>query len=132
MEDNRDKLVVIVAGYPVEMDQFLQSNPGLNSRFTNFFNFEDYNSRQLLEIAAEMANTNGYRLDEGALQTLLEIFDNLYKKRDKNFGNARTARNILYKAISSQEERISKIFNCSDEELITITYEDVEKISGIE
>ncbi|RJP63671.1 MAG: AAA family ATPase [Ignavibacteriales bacterium] len=132
MEDNRDKLVVIVAGYPAEMDHFLKSNPGLHSRFTNFFDFEDYNPRQLLEIAAEMANTNGYRLDEGALQTMLDIFDNLYKNRDKNFGNARTARNILYKAISSQEERISNIFNCSDEELITIIYEDVEKISGTE
>jgi len=132
MEDNRDKFVVIVAGYPDEMNFFLKSNPGLHSRFTNFFDFEDYNSRQLLEIAADMANQNGYRLDEGALQNLLEIFDQLYKKRDKNFGNARTARNILYKAISSQEERISKIYNCSDEELLTITFEDVEKIAEIE
>lgn len=129
MEDYRDKFVVIVAGYPDEMNMFLDSNPGLQSRFSNHFMFEDYNPRQMLEISAVIAQKNGYHLDEGALQYLLEIYTNLYRKRTKNFGNARSARNILYECISSQEERISKLFNCSDDDLMTINFEDVEKIA---
>ena len=129
MEDNRDKLVIIAAGYPNEMNIFLNSNPGLQSRFTNYFNFEDYTPRQLLEIAAEIATKNGYRLDEGGLQFLFEIFINLYSKRSKSFGNARTAKSILYEAISNQEERIANMYDCSNEDLTTIILEDVEKIT---
>jgi len=128
MEDYKGQFIVIVAGYPVEMEHFVNSNPGFQSRFTNFFHFEDYSGRQLLEIAAEIAHSNGYRLDEGALQLMLELFTELYKKRDKNFGNARTARNILYQAISNQEGRISNMYDHTDENLMTIIFEDVEKI----
>jgi len=129
MEDFKGQFIVIVAGYTEEMKRFVDSNPGLKSRFTNTFVFEDYSPRQLLEISNDIAESNGYRLDEGALQLLLETFYNLYNKRDKNFGNARTARNILYKAISNQEERIAKLYSHNDEDLMTITYEDVENIS---
>jgi hypothetical protein len=69
-------------------------------------------------------------LDEGALQLMLEIFQNLYENRNKNFGNARTAKNILYKAISYQEERISQMFEHSKEDLMTIRFEDVEKVKN--
>lgn len=130
MEDYRGQFVVIVAGYPEEMKKFVNSNPGLQSRFENFFDFEDYNARQLLEISAEIAVQHGYNLDEGALQLLLEIFENLYSTRQKNFGNARTAKNILYKAISFQEERISQMFEHSKEDLMTIRFEDVQKIKN--
>lgn len=129
MEDKKGEFIVIAAGYPNEMKNFLDSNPGLQSRFTNFFDFEDYKPRQLLEISANIASGTGYKLDEGALQLLLEIFDNLYKNRDKNFGNARTAKNILYKAISNQEERITEMTEQSDEDLVTIIFEDVDKIT---
>ncbi len=129
MEDFKGQFIVIVAGYTEEMKRFIESNPGLKSRFTNNFVFEDYSPRQLLEISNDIAEANGYRLDEGALQLLLETFHNLYNNRDKNFGNARTARNILYKAISNQEERIAKLYNHNDEDLMTITFEDVENIS---
>lgn len=128
MEDYKGKFVVIVAGYPHEMERFLNSNPGLKSRFENYFTFEDYEARQLIEIAAAIAVQHGYNLDEGALQQMLEIFQQLYESRDKNFGNARTARNILYKAISNQEERISQLFEHSKEDLMTIRFEDVEKV----
>ncbi|MDP4174225.1 MAG: AAA family ATPase [Bacteroidota bacterium] len=128
MEDYRGRFVVIVAGYPAEMDHFLDSNPGLQSRFANNFVFDDYNSRQMLEIAVTIASENGYRLDEGALQYMLDIFTKLYENRDKNFGNARTARQILYESISNQEERIAGNYNCSDNDLTTITIEDVERI----
>lgn len=129
MEDFRDQLVVIVAGYTNEMREFLESNPGLQSRFTNYFSFEDYTPRQMLEIASIMSNQNGYKLDEGAIQLFLEIFSELYKKRDQNFGNARTVRNMLMKAIGNQEERILTLSNLSDDDLTTITFEDVQKIN---
>ena len=130
MEDYKDQFVIIVAGYPDEMNKFLKSNPGLESRFQNFFDFEDYDPRQLLEISAEIAVQHGYNLDEGALQMMLEIFQKLYKSRNKNFGNARTAKNILYKAISNQEERIAQLFEHSKEDLMTIRFEDVEKLKS--
>ncbi len=129
MEDHKGEFVVIVAGYTNEMNSFLASNPGLNSRFPNKFVFEDYTPRELLEISWNIAESNGYILDEGALQLLLEIFHSLYERRDKNFGNARTARNILYEAIANQEERLAESENLSKEELMTITYEDVEKVA---
>lgn len=128
MEDYKGNLIVIVAGYTNEMRTFLEANPGLKSRFSHYFNFEDYTPRQMLEIVYVMSERNGYLLDEGALQLLLEIFETAYKKRDKNFGNARTVRNILMKAISNQEERILTIENPTDEDLITIMYEDVEAV----
>jgi SpoVK/Ycf46/Vps4 family AAA+-type ATPase len=132
MEDHAGKFVVIVAGYTEEMKEFIQFNPGLQSRFTNFFNFDDYTPRQMLEIALVISTKAGYDLDEGAWQLLLEIFNGLYKERDKSFGNARTVRNILYKAISNQEERILTLNNPTNEELSTIAFEDVEKISYLE
>ncbi len=130
MEDYKEELIVIVAGYPEEMQMFLDANPGMQSRFTNFFDFEDYTPRQMLEIATVIAEKNGYQLDEGALQLLLEKFNYLYQNRDANFGNARTVRNILFKAISNQEERILTVLNPTDQDLITITYEDVEGIDN--
>ncbi|RMD49607.1 MAG: AAA family ATPase [Ignavibacteria bacterium] len=128
MEDHKGEFVCIVAGYTNEMNAFLASNPGLNSRFPNKFVFEDYSPRELLDIAWNIAEKNGYVLDEGALQALLEIFEELYQNRDKNFGNARTARNILYAAIANQEERLALGTDLSKEELMTITYEDVSKV----
>ncbi|NUN08111.1 MAG: AAA family ATPase [Ignavibacteriaceae bacterium] len=128
MEDLKDELVVIVAGYTNEMQAFLDANPGMRSRFTNSLVFEDYTPRQMLEIASMIGEKTGYHLDEGALQLLLEIFQRLYDNRDKNFGNARTVRNILYKAISNQEERILTLVDPSDSDLTLITIEDVRII----
>ena len=128
MEDYKGKFAVIVAGYTEEMEQFLSSNPGLQSRFQIKLHFEDYTPRQLLEIAYNIGNANGYVLDEGALQLLLEIFEKLYEKRDKNFGNARTAKNILFKIISYQEERISNSVDLTDNDFVTLTYEDVQSL----
>lgn len=128
MEDHKNDFVVITAGYPKEMNHFINSNPGLLSRFTNVFNFEDYSPRQLLEIAYQIAKQSGYKLDEGALQMLLEIFEDLYSKRDKNFGNARTAKNVLYKAISNQEARIAKILKPTDDDLVLLTFHDFETL----
>jgi len=129
MEDYKGKFVVIVAGYTNEMQEFVETNPGLQSRFTNYLTFEDYTPRQMLEIALVISSKNGYQLDEGAWQLFLDTFTRLYNERDKNFGNARTVRNILYKAISNQEQRILTLVDLSDEDLTTITFDDVQKIN---
>ncbi len=131
MEDEVGKFVVIVAGYTNEMKKFVETNPGLQSRFTNFFTYDDYTPRQMLEIALVISTKAGYTLDEGAWQLLLEIFTELYKNRDKSFGNARTVRSILYKAISNQEERILSIPSPTDEDLSTIVIDDVDRINYI-
>ncbi len=128
MEDDHEKFIVIVAGYTEEMKDFLESNPGIQSRFPNNFIFEDYVPRQMIEIASVISEKNGYKLDEGAWQLLLEIFTRIYNERDKNFGNARTVKNILSKAISNQEERIISLYEPDDNDLITLTFEDVDKI----
>lgn len=130
MEDYKDSLVIIVAGYTDEMQEFLDANPGMRSRFTNFFEFDDYNPKQMLDIAISIAVKSGYKLDDGASRSLLVYFTMLYNQRDKNFGNARTVRNVLYKAISNQEERILTVPNLTDQDLITITADDVRVIEG--
>ncbi len=128
MEDYSGQFVVIVAGYTNEMKKFIESNPGLKSRFPNYFTFEDYTPRELLSITFDMAEKNGYHLDEGAIQLLFELYTELYEKRDKNFGNGRLARNIFYQAVSNQDERLSKSAEQTDEDLMTLTYEDVSQI----
>ncbi len=128
LENNNNDLVVILSGYSDEMKVFLETYPLLKNSFTNYFTFDDYTPRQMLEIALSITNKNGYQLDEGAWQRLLDIFTNLYSSRDKNFGNARTVKNILYKSISNQEERVLTLYNLKDEDLSTITFEDVNQI----
>lgn len=128
LEDYKGKFICIVAGYTNEMKTFMESNPGLTSRFSNSFIFEDYNPDQLLSISRGMAKSNGYELEDEAADSLKAIYEKLYAARDKNFGNARTARNILYQVISNQEDRLSGSFDCSNDELVKLKREDVEKV----
>ncbi len=125
MEDYKGEFIVIVAGYTNEMRTFMDANPGLTSRFTNSFHFEDYNPEQLVSISTAMAKNSGYSFDPGGHSALKNKFEIVYNKRDKNFGNARTARNILLEIISNQEERISEILNPSDSELQLLTEKDI-------
>ena len=128
MEDDNGKFIVIVAGYTEGMKDFLDSIPGIQSRFPNNFIFDDFTPRQMLEITRLISEKNGYKLDEGAWQQMLDIFTIQYKERDKSFGNARTVKNILYKAISNQEERILTLIEPDDEDLTTIILDDVVRI----
>lgn len=125
MEDFNGEFVVIAAGYTNEMQNFLETNPGLTSRFTNNFHFEDYTPEQLLNIAESMAKANNYSFSNDGSQALLEKFRNLYQSRDKNFGNARTARNVFLQIITNQEERIAELLNPSDSDLQTLRESDV-------
>ncbi len=125
MEDFKGKFIVIAAGYTNEMKTFLEANPGLTSRFNNKFHFADYNPQQLFTIADAMAKSSKYQFDEGAKAMLIKKFETLYLNRDKNFGNARTARNILLDIISKQETRLAQILNPTLEELTQLTSADV-------
>jgi hypothetical protein len=82
----------------------------------------------LIDIANTICEKSGYKLDEGAWQLLLEIFTKLFNERNNDFGNARTVKNILYSAIGNQEERILSLYEPDDNDLTTITYDDVKNI----
>ena len=124
MEDNRDDLIVIVAGYPELMNKFLNSNPGLESRFNKFILFEDYNDEELYKIFLLMCEDSNLVLDEGADEYLRQYFKKMYENRSKNFANARAVRNLFEEVITSQANRLAGKDNITDEELNTLTYED--------
>jgi len=127
-DEYKGKLVVILSGIKNKIDLLLKTNEDLARQFPNIFYFENYSPRQLLAICSSLAEKNGYLLDEGALQELLDIFSILTEIADNGFQNGITARNILYSAITNQEERIFNIYDQKDVDLITITLEDVQKI----
>jgi stage V sporulation protein K len=106
MEDHRNELVVIVAGYPEEMGRFVDSNPGLQSRFNKYLSFDDYNPAELVEIFSHFCKQYEYRLTESATEKIRAFFQSAYEARDKMFGNARLARNVFERAIESQSTRI--------------------------
>lgn len=126
MEDNRDDLVVIVAGYPDLMDGFLNSNPGLKSRFNKFIEFEDYSKEELLSIFSNMCKSMDYRLCEKEQDLLLEKIQAMLDSGNKSFANARTMRNLLEFAVMQQASRLILQENPSDEELQTIRFSDME------
>lgn len=125
MEDYRDRLVVIAAGYPDEMSRFIESNPGLRSRFTRYFTFEDYQPRELSAIFQKICESHHYKLNKAAKSALLNLFEKLYNARDKNFGNGRLARNLFEKTIERQAARLSRVSNLSKESMMTITAKDI-------
>ena len=124
MEDNRDDLIVIVAGYPQLMDSFMRSNPGLESRFNKFIYFEDYNESELYDIFMLMAQDANLTLDDGAKQYLKEYFEAMYENRPSNFANGRAVRNLFEEVITRQANRLAAEDEITDEELNTLTYED--------
>ena len=132
MEDNRDNLVVIVAGYDDLMHKFIESNPGLQSRFNKYIHFPDYTGEELEKIFLIQCKSNGYTLEEAGQKMLREVFDRMYELRDENFGNGRTVRNTFEKIINCQATRLSdaRAEGLTDEELMKITVEDVK--AGLE
>ena len=130
MEDHRDELVVIVAGYTELMHKFIDSNPGLSSRFSKYFEFPDYTGEELLAIFKRFCDKNGYALDSGAVDLLRQEFEAMYSHRPEHFGNARTARNLFEKAISAQADRIVGQDSISDDDLEIITARDIAAAIG--
>ena len=128
MEDNRDDLVVIVAGYDDLMRKFISSNPGLQSRFSRYIHFDDYNDDQLYSIFTQLCEKNRYRLDYDCIDELRKYFKSISEKKTKNFGNARDVRNYFESVISRQANRLSEENIDSVEE-----YELIKKVDlGIE
>lgn len=124
MEDNRDDFIVIVAGYPELMEEFLHSNPGLESRFNKHLYFEDYNPQELFDIFVSMATETNLKLDEKAEEFLKGHFEDVYNSRDDNFANGRYVRNIYEKVLSNQANRLVGMEDISDDDLNTLTLED--------
>ncbi|SEF70940.1 ATPase family associated with various cellular activities (AAA) [Eubacterium ruminantium] len=108
MEDHRDELIVIVAGYTNRMDEFLNSNPGLRSRFSKYIAFDDYTNEELLQIFKNYCAEQDYHMDQSLEIILVKKFDELRRREGDNFGNARTVRNYFEKVISNQANRIMK------------------------
>jgi type VII secretion ATPase EccA len=124
MEDHRHRLVVIVAGYPVLMRRFLESNPGLQSRFSREISFPDYSTDELVAITEKFAAESEYRFDGDAVQELRRIFDGAM--RGERFGNARFSRTLFEQALSAHALRLaSRIDEVGLDELSTLTAEDV-------
>lgn len=126
MEDNRDNLVVIVAGYPDLMEGFLASNPGLKSRFNKFINFEDYTSEELILILEGMCEKQEYKISDDVKTYLKEKFDEVLKDIPDSFANARTVRNLLEFAITNQAARIVNEEDLTEEKLMTIELDDIK------
>ncbi|MBP3735944.1 MAG: AAA family ATPase [Lachnospiraceae bacterium] len=125
MEDERDRMVVIVAGYPQLMETFLESNPGLDSRFSKKIFFPDYTPDELIEILKYMARKNGIIISDAGLNYAHEVLKKRYEMRDENFANAREVRNMFEAAVVRQADRLyGNAADLSDEELQTIEAED--------
>lgn len=128
MEDNRDNLVVIVAGYQKEMKEFLKANTGLISRFNKFIDFQDYSLEELIQILNAMGIKNGVQFDDDAIEEVKEIITNMPKAKAKVFGNARGIRNVFEKIIVNQANRLVQYDNPSVEQLQRIVKEDIYNI----
>lgn len=126
MEDDRKRLVVILAGYPREMETLLRSNPGLSSRFSRHLEFIDYTPLELSKIFGLMCNKNHYDLEPLARAKVIVGLDYLYKRRGRHFGNGRTSRNTFEHAIRRMANRIAEIPDLSVEQLTTLEPEDIE------
>lgn len=127
MEDHRDDFVVIVAGYEDLMEEFLASNPGLESRFNRYFVFEDYNGEQLFEIFKSMCDKNKYVLDDETAEYLKTHFKDVFEMRDENFGNARDVRNFFENVVSVHSDRVAAMESPTTDDLTLVLKEDAEK-----
>ena len=125
MEDDRDRLIVIVAGYPKEMKQFIDANPGLSSRFTRYISFPDYSTPELAEMFRMYARKNHYILSPEMDKYLAAAIAFKTKNRDRNFGNGRWVRNLFEKAVEHQAGRLSRLPERTPEMLKTLELSDI-------
>ena len=125
MEDHRDEFVVIVAGYTELMKDFIESNPGLKSRFNKFFEFPDYTVDELQQIFELQCEKYQYKLTDEADAAVREEIIRLESEKGENFANAREVRNLFEKIITNQAARVSELENPDEETLSTITIDDL-------
>ncbi len=125
MEDHRDDLALVVAGYTEPMKIFVESNPGLRSRFNRFFEFNHFLTSELLQIFESIAKKSDFVITDDAKEKLNDTFELLYEKKDDSFGNARVVRNLFEKCVQNQANRIIKIKKLSKKTLKTLIEEDI-------
>lgn len=125
MEDHRKDLVVIVAGYTQEMQQFLAANPGLRSRFSKFVHFDDYGPQELYDIFVKFCADSGYSYDEECGHLAASLLRAQFEVRDTNFGNARMVRNFFEHTISNHANRVATLEQPSADELQTLLPDDL-------
>ena len=126
MEDNRDRLIVIVAGYTNEIGNFVSSNPGLRSRFTNFLNFRDYSPQELAVIFQRIAISNKLKCDDSLLAKVAAYFAYSLSQRSESFGNARAVRNLFESIITRQAKRFAGRKNVPKDELSALLASDFD------
>lgn len=127
MEDDRDRIAVIVAGYTKEMKAFINSNSGLKSRFVRYIDFPDYSTEELYEIMASLLSKGAYTLEKTAKEVLKSAFDTVRLSGDRNFGNGRYVRNVYEEALKAQANRLSQMDDISESDLSVLTMEDIER-----
>ena len=125
MEDDRDRLVVILAGYTNEIESFINSNPGLRSRFNRYIHFEDYTTEELFEIFTLQMKKNEYTLSDDAEQYLKEMLEAVVANKPRDFGNARYVRNLFEKSIEKQANRLASLTEITKQDLSLIKKEDI-------
>ena len=128
LEDDRGRFVCIVAGYTDKMHDFIDSNPGLKSRFTQTIHFDDYTPDELTEIFLHLAEGKNFNVDEETRAAILRQFEQLYLRRDKNFGNAREARRVFDEAVERQSQRLVKLMNdpgFQESDMFSLTTDDL-------
>jgi hypothetical protein len=126
MEDHRDDLAVVVAGYPAEMQEFIDANPGLQSRFARTLEFPDYSTDELIRIFEAMSSKQEYHPDDPARGRLLEVIE--AEPRGRGFGNARFVRNVFEQAISMQAVRLADVDAPTRDQLTTLVAADIEPV----
>lgn len=124
MEDDRERLVVIVAGYPEQMREFLGSNPGLASRFPETIEFPDYSPQELVAILERFCEEGAYRMDVLAGKRAAEIVRGMWERRDRSFGNARAVRNLFEDAIAEQANRVVREGAMDRDAISSLTEQD--------
>jgi SpoVK/Ycf46/Vps4 family AAA+-type ATPase len=130
MEDNRDDLIVVVAGYPKEMDRFVNSNPGLQSRFTKYIHFDDYSSDELTDIFLLLLKSDGYKMCQDSEEHIKQIFETMNSLRDEKFGNGRTVRNLYERTIRNVASRVVRTMPSDIQEVLQedISIDDVRAV----
>lgn len=131
MEDRRGEFIVIAAGYTQNMEKFMESNPGLKSRFDRVFNFDDFDPSELYTIAINQLSENNITPDEKAAEHLRKYIEFMYKSRDKYFGNGRSVRKVIEEAVRNQHLRLSELPKNKQtrKAISTLTIEDVDEFS---
>ena len=125
MEDDRNRLIVILAGYTNEMKEFIDTNPGLQSRFNRYIEFPDYNEDELLQIFMRSVEQYEYTMSDEAVKGLKNYLKEQVANKDKNFGNGRLVRNIFEKTLERQANRLAHEVNLTTEKLSRIEIEDL-------